>query len=108
MSRHDKLGELADITNGIEPDRLREMCDAERDGRCVVMPCKVGDVVYRLCNEKVHEGKVVHVAISFDGTICVEYDMPTYYSGSRTGVLGKTIHLTPEAAEKQKEGDSCG
>ncbi len=27
-------------------DRLREICTAEQDGRCVVMPCKVDDTVY--------------------------------------------------------------
>lgn len=27
-------------------DRLEEICNAERDGRCVVLPCKVGDTVY--------------------------------------------------------------
>ena len=31
------------MTNGISEDRLRELCEAERDGRCVVLPCKVGD-----------------------------------------------------------------
>jgi hypothetical protein len=57
MSRHDKLGELADITNGIEPDRLREMCDAERERRCVVLPAckkckyhKSGNISMACCN----------------------------------------------------------
>jgi hypothetical protein len=27
-------------------DRLTEICNAERDGRCVVLPCKVGDTVW--------------------------------------------------------------
>ena len=27
-------------------DRLEEICEAEREGRCVVLPCKVGDTVY--------------------------------------------------------------
>ena len=27
-------------------DRLQEICNAERDGRCVILPCKVGDTVY--------------------------------------------------------------
>ena len=28
--------------------RLRELAEADRDGRLVVLPCKVGDTVYRL------------------------------------------------------------
>lgn len=33
------------ITEGILFDRLEEICNAERDGRCVVLPCKVGDTI---------------------------------------------------------------
>ena len=29
-------------------DRLRELAQADREGRCVVLPCKVGDTVYQL------------------------------------------------------------
>ena len=27
-------------------DRLRELAEADRDGRCVVLPCKIGSMVY--------------------------------------------------------------
>lgn len=30
-------------TFGVSIDRLREICEAERDGRLVLMPCKVGE-----------------------------------------------------------------
>ena len=30
----------------IPADRLIEICNAERDGRCVVLSCKVGDTVW--------------------------------------------------------------
>jgi hypothetical protein len=29
------------ITDSIPIDRLEEICQAEREGRCVVLPCKV-------------------------------------------------------------------
>jgi hypothetical protein len=35
-------------TFGVSIDRLREICEAERDGRLVLMPCKVGDMVYTI------------------------------------------------------------
>lgn len=35
-------------TYGIDINRLRKLAEADRDGRVVVMPCKVGDTVYRL------------------------------------------------------------
>jgi hypothetical protein len=41
----DNLEQFREITSGISLDRLREICDAERDGRCVVLPCKVGETV---------------------------------------------------------------
>ena len=42
----DPLRHRANITNGISVGRLIEICAAEREGRCVVLPCKVGDTVY--------------------------------------------------------------
>ena len=39
---------LAASVFGIAPDRLRELARADQDGRCVVLPCKVGDTVYRV------------------------------------------------------------
>jgi FtsZ-binding cell division protein ZapB len=43
----------AGITDGVHLDRLEEICNAEREGRCVVLPCKVGDTVYVIvhCDE---------------------------------------------------------
>ena len=37
----DILGEEYDL------DRLRELVQADREGRCVVLPCKVGETVYQ-------------------------------------------------------------
>ena len=36
----DILGDEYDL------DRLRELAQADREGRCVVLPCKVGETVY--------------------------------------------------------------
>ena len=35
-------------TYGIDINRLRKLAEADRDGRLMVLPCKVGDTVYRL------------------------------------------------------------
>lgn len=37
-----------DGAKGKIPNRLRELAEADRDGRCVVLPCKVGDTVWRI------------------------------------------------------------
>lgn len=39
-------------------DRLRELAEADRDGRIVVLPCKVGDVINAF---RFNEGKGLHV-----------------------------------------------
>ena len=36
---------LADVLDGISDKRLAEICAAEKDGRCVVLPCKTGDTI---------------------------------------------------------------
>lgn len=37
---------LAAPALGMKPDRLRELAEADKDGRVVVLPCKVGDKVW--------------------------------------------------------------
>lgn len=41
---------VAQITEfeGLPIARLRELAVADKDGRCVVLPCKVGDTIWRL------------------------------------------------------------
>ena len=36
------------LGNDYDLDRLSELIEADRDGRCVVFPCKVGDTLYRI------------------------------------------------------------
>ena len=38
----DAMINLAAQALGVEPSRLRELAVADKDGRCVVLPCKVG------------------------------------------------------------------
>lgn len=42
----DALLKLTGQILGVTPDRIRELAQADRDGRCVVMPCKIGDIVW--------------------------------------------------------------
>ena len=42
----DTMINLAAQALGVEPSRLRELAEADKDGRCIVLPCKVGDTVY--------------------------------------------------------------
>ena len=44
---------ISEITefDGLPIDRLRELAEADKDGRVVVLPFKVGDVMYKLFRE---------------------------------------------------------
>lgn len=41
-----ELAEFIEITKSIDLDRLSEICTAEREGRLVVLPCKIGQKLY--------------------------------------------------------------
>lgn len=67
--------------------RLRELSEADKDGRLVVLPCKVGDTVYILRR-------------TFDGADVVG---ETELWWTDIPQLGKTVFLTREEAEKALE-----
>ena len=109
------LGETCDL------DRLRELVEADRDGRCVVLPCKVGDKIYEIIRHRnsgkveIQEYFVNAVETSEDGvtvkshrwrptsTGFLSQKVPNWVKGSD---FGKTVFLTREAAEKAlKERD---
>lgn len=80
------------IIYGVPCDRVKQLCEAYKDGRCVVLPCKVGDTVYKLgrfyC--KICEG--FHYRI-----------LELYFTIDMIPYTGKTIFITREAAEKALE-----
>ena len=45
------LMRLAGLESLCSYDHLRELAEADKDGRVVVLPCKVGDVIYKLFRE---------------------------------------------------------
>ena len=49
--------------------RLREMVKADREGKCVVLPCKVGDTVYAVGSSKIVEATVKEIYFGEDGEI---------------------------------------
>lgn len=75
------------VKNWLLDNRLRELAEADKDGRLVVLPCKMGDTVYYIRRE-------------FDGTDVVG---EAEFWWSDIPYLGKTIFLTREEAEKALE-----
>lgn len=80
-------------------DRMRELVEADQDGRCVVLPCKVGTIVYSVRHERVPDD---------------DYRMSSHIERSvvaqkfrliHADCIGKTVFLTREAAESALKGD---
>ena len=96
-----KLMRLADLESFCRYTRLRELAVADKDGRVVVPPCKVGDVVYGFHGEKTILPMVAKwIETNTDGwCIAVQYTpmAPRFYMFSD---FGKTVFLTREEAKK--------
>ena len=94
---------------GVPVDRLRELAAADHDGRVVVLPCKVGQVVYYYptfgCNPigGVREGHCQSVGFSRDN---VRIKIREYHAHNVDYALGNGVFLTraeAEAALKEQE-----
>ena len=88
------------ITSGIPLDRLEAICQAERDGRCVVLPCKVGDMVYVLdtWSNNPYIFKTTAKDIKIDGTLICYEGVDVWFKKQFLD-FGKTVFLTREEAE---------
>jgi hypothetical protein len=96
-----KLELYETLTADIPLDRLAEICNAEREGRCVVLPCKVGDTVYFIENGRPYNVGVTSIEISSKGIALYLYGM---WKRITPQDFGKTVFLThPEAEAKLKE-----
>ena len=89
-------------------DRLKELAEADRDGRCVVLPCKLHDKVFFIENGCVKETEVD----SFHSWTSGHWKMSTYtdrmfdhWKGYEIDFAGinKTVFLTREEAEAALE-----
>ena len=116
-SIEDILGDDYDL------DRLRELVEADRERRCVVLPCKVGDNVYVIDSgdyqsgykpyvrekevteiswKKVRNGKGIGFGLILKGGDC---NTSARYKISS---IGKSVFLTREAAEAALKGENNG
>lgn len=113
----NQLCDLTDILgDDYDLDRLKELVQADREERCVVLPCKVGETVYTI--EQEFNGFCTEVKIEkriIDGCggnllnpvwVVSKKPYELHYFPSE---FGKTVFTTREEAEaaleKMKEGD---
>lgn len=89
--------------------RLAELLTADKEGRVVVQPCKVGDTVYFVNAKQILEFAVVGYAVDETGISWVhsEHVDKTGHTNERTfspDRFGKNTFLTREEAERAMEG----
>ena len=97
---------------GMSPDRLRELAQAEKEGRPVVLPCDVGDKLYDVTLGEVREKIVISLSMLLSKSV---NHLVIHAENFRNAVtsyelqdIGKTVFLTREAAEaalKEREAE---
>jgi hypothetical protein len=103
IERLDKLLHQTD-----DDARLRDLAEADKDGRVVMLPCKVGDRLYEVTGRKtISVYKVRAIRVELFG-LFIEWDIVEGFvwqslAGINAGEIGKTVFLTREEAEKELE-----
>ena len=105
-SMTNRLAAIEDILgDNYDLDHLRKLARADRDGRCVVLPCKVGERLWCINSYgEVEETVAVGFLIENESVrICYrEKTFLEYYNAP----IGKVLFLNREAAEEALKGQS--
>lgn len=90
-------------------DRVMELVKADRDGRCVVLPCQVGTTVYMPFCDEIVENRIgqFHINGYTNPRIWadIDCDWATTQRVRWDLSFGKTVFLTREAAEAALKGE---
>ena len=89
-------------------DRFRQLAEADKAGRLVALPCKVGDTVYRIVRDAdphIARDEVRNIYFADDMTLCVELVGGRIILSEK---FGKTVFLTREEAERALEAMKDG
>ena len=111
-----KLGEnaghmwdFAQAAENMTVGRLKELAEADKAGRVVVLPCKIGDKLYR-----VFAGEIFEIRVGSMKYFAIQglWDIETYpFCPCVESSIGKTVFLSREEAEKalrEMEGKKDG
>ena len=97
-----KLMRLADLESLCSYTRLRNLAEADKDGRVVVLPCKVGDELWSFCTYPA--ARVYGFTVTDISTLNGRTVLNTLGCGTLWGRdIGNTVFLTREEAEKALE-----
>ena len=108
LSMYKEWCAMMSVLNSIGSyDRLRELAEADKDGRVVVLPCKVSQRVFALLDTDKHISECEVKQIGMGNKINFIGLEPIGARGREYGVslngFGKTVFLTCEEAEKALE-----
>ena len=101
MCANYKTFEDEAISKGVTFKRIVALMEADRTGRLVVLPCKVGDTLFRVFAGEILEHKVRNMRYF---AIQGRWDIDTTpFCSYVESSIGKTIFLTREEAERALE-----
>lgn len=99
--------QLRRLCRDCDLDRLEELAEANKDGRLVVLPCKVGDIVWANLDGMRHTRKCViefaNIGSRVTAIVFSTVDGLREQYGVNPCSFGKTVFLTREEAEKALE-----
>lgn len=95
---HEAAETLRQLCRGCDLDRLEKLDEADKNGRVVVLPCKIGDVLYRASPSGVVVHRVANMVYRELTSRWYIDTIPNLPYASEE--LGKTTFLTREEAEK--------
>lgn len=109
LARYEDLGllpeeidELLHSTNGPLHRKLGLWIDADKTSNLRILPCKPGDMVWRICGQRgkkhVAQRRVESIEYTVSGEIWIH--------STACDVFGKTVFLTREEAEAALKGEN--
>lgn len=103
---HEAAEALRRLCRNCDLDRLEKLAEADKDGRLVVRPCKVGDTLFRVFAGEILEHKVSNMRYL---AIQERWDIDTTpFCSYVESSIGKTIFLTREEAKAALEAMKDG
>lgn len=107
MTLRTENAQRLEIIKEIPINRLRELAQAKKEGRLVVLPCDVGDKLYDVTLGEVREKIVISLSMLLSKSV---NHLVIHAENFRNAVtsyelqdIGKTVFLTREAAEAALE-----
>lgn len=99
MTMREEVSQRFSLTAKIPLDRLRELAEADREGRCVVLPCKVEDDVYINIFGRTLPFTVISISqMASTPTFKAQHGIRLVYIFKADDV-GETVFMTREEAE---------